>query len=176
MIRYKHTQFGWVIVFGLLLVGSIILITGISNKEFRHLKESFLLGAFIIFSILLLFNSLTTVVSDKNVKVYFANGLIRNTFPLEEIQSCTVIRKKFLLGWGIRFGHGYTLWNVSGFNSIELTLKERNWKFRIGTDMPEGTMRCNYCCNYGTTTFSDSGLTFTFNSFPIITGSPSICA
>jgi len=137
MIRYKHTQFGWVMVFGLLLVGAIILITAISNRDYLHLKGILLSGAFVLFSILLLFNSLTAVVSDKNVKVYFGSGLVHRTIPLEQIQDCTVVRKGFVLGWGIRVGFGVTMWNVSGFDSVELTLKDSNWKFRIGTDKPD---------------------------------------
>ena len=137
MIRYKHTQFGWVMVLLLLLSGAVLLIAAISNKNIEHLKESLLLGAFIVFSGLLLFNSLTAVVSDEYIKVYFASGLISRTIPLEKVTDCIVIKRKFLLGWGIRFGPGYTLWNVSGLNSVELTLRDRNWKFRIGTDKPE---------------------------------------
>ncbi|MFI5164176.1 MAG: hypothetical protein ACHQHP_02895 [Bacteroidia bacterium] len=137
MIRYKHTQFGWVIVLLLLLAGAVILIVAISNKEYEHLKVSLLPAAFIIFSCLMLFHSLTAVVTNENVKVYFASGLISKTIPLEKIIGCSVLKNKLVAGWGIRIGIGFTLWNVSGLDSVELTFKDKNWKFRIGTDKPE---------------------------------------
>ena len=137
MSRYKHTQVGWVMGLILFLIGVVILITAISNKEYGHLKGNLLLGAFFLFSILLLFNSLTAVVSNEHVKVYFGSGLISKTIPIEQIQNCTVVRKGFVLGWGIRIGRGYTLWNVSGVDSVELTLENKKRKFRIGTDKPE---------------------------------------
>ena len=137
MIRYKHTQFGWVIVIGLLLAGAALLITAVSTKGVEHFKNGLLLGSFIIFTCLLLFDSLTTVVTDEYIRVYFGRGLIHKTIPLENIIQCNTVQNSFVLGWGIRFGLGFTLWNVSGFNSVELTLKNKKWKFRIGTDKSE---------------------------------------
>jgi hypothetical protein len=137
MTRYKHTQFGWVIVLILLLTGAIVIVAAFSNQETKHLKESLLLGAFIIFTLLLLFYSLTTEVTDEDVKVSFGSGLIRKTISLHEIESCTVKRNQLVLGWGIRLGMNFTLWNVSGFDSVELTFRDKKWKFRVGTDQPQ---------------------------------------
>ena len=137
MIRYKNTQFGWVVVAVCLLVGSVLLIVSISNKNIEHLKGGFLLGAFIVFSCVLLFNSLTTIVTDEYVKVYFGSGLIQRKIYLSQIIEAKAIQNSFVLGWGIRLGVGFVMWNVSGFQSIELTLKNKNWKFRIGTDKPD---------------------------------------
>lgn len=135
MIRYKHTQFGWVIVVGVLLVALVMFLT--RNGMPSGTDGALLIGLSVLFLILLLFHSLTAEVSDENVKVYFGIGLIRKTIPLREIESCVVQSNKFLLGWGIRFGLSFTLWNVSGFDAVELTFKGKKWKFRIGTDRPQ---------------------------------------
>jgi hypothetical protein len=137
MIRYKNTQVGWFIILFSFAIGAILLIICILQKDTEHLKKSLLGGAFIIFAGLLVFNSLTTVVTDESFKAYFGNGLIHKTIPLKEISECRIVQNSFIWGWGIRFGMGFTLWNVSGFNSVELTLKDKKWKFRIGTDKPE---------------------------------------
>ena len=137
MIRNKHTQFGWVITMLCLLVGAILLITAISIKGEDSRLGILLFVAFVLFTCLLLFHSLTTIVTDEHVRVYFGGGIIRKKIPLDKIIACCALKNKFVLGWGIRFGSGYILWNVSGLDAIELTLKDKKWKFRIGTDKPE---------------------------------------
>jgi hypothetical protein len=135
MIRYKSTQLGWVTIGIILIIASILLVTSFNNvSSYKELK---LLIAFLVLVLLLLFHSLTTIVTDRYLKVYFGIGLIRKVIPLDQIQHCEIKKNQCVFGWGIRIGTGFILWNVSGLNSVELTLKNRKWKFRVGTDKPE---------------------------------------
>lgn len=138
MIRYKHAQFGWVIVIGLLLVGVITLVIALGQND--NVQEIFRLrlgmSVFLFFCILLFYN-LKTSVTDKEVFVVFGIGLVRKKILLEEIEHCEAKKGQFVLGWGLRYRWDYTLWNVSGFDAVELTLRGKKRKFRIGTDKPE---------------------------------------
>ena len=45
------------------------------------------------------------------------------------------VRNPWYTGWGIRLGSGYVLWNVSGFDAVELDFASGR-RFRVGTDEP----------------------------------------
>ena len=86
--------------------------------------------------ILSVFSSLTSSVTDKYVKIWFGPGIINKTFYLKDIESTHVTKTPWYYGWGIRGIKGGLLFNVSGFYSVELQMK--NVKiYRIGTDEPE---------------------------------------
>ena len=50
------------------------------------------------------------------------------------------MRNPWYVGWGIRLGPGYWLWNVSGLSAVELVLADDR-RFRVGTDEPEALSR-----------------------------------
>ena len=64
-------------------------------------------------------------------------GLIKKTYPLSNIKSCTPIKNNIINGWGIRRILGGWLYNVSGFQAIELQFKNENKIIRIGTNKPD---------------------------------------
>ena len=90
--------------------------------------------------VLLLFLALTVEVDLESVRVWFGPGVIRKRIPLGEIRSWRAVRNPWYCGWGIRLGPGGMLWNVSGFDAVELDLPEGR-RFRIGTDEPEALVR-----------------------------------
>jgi hypothetical protein len=85
--------------------------------------------------ILLLFHSLTVEVDDWSIRLRFGVGMIRRTIPLEKVVLCQTIRNHWFLGWGIRYVFNGWMWNVSGFDAVELTYTNGR-HFRIGTDEP----------------------------------------
>ena len=91
-----------------------------------------LIAAFILLSLF----SLTTVVSDDDVHVWFGVGLIRRRIALNRITSAEAVRNHWIYGWGIRVIPNGWLWNVSGLGGVELALVNGR-RFRIGTDEPE---------------------------------------
>jgi hypothetical protein len=56
---------------------------------------------------------------------------------LSEIESVSPVRNRWWNGWGIRTAPGFRLYNVSGFDAVELRLKSGEVQ-RIGTDDPQG--------------------------------------
>lgn len=87
--------------------------------------------------ILVLFYKLDVQVTDQDVTFRFGIGLIRRKIPLNQIIDAKVVKNSVWSGWGIRIGPSFTLYNVSGFNAIELTLKGKKRKVRIGTTVPK---------------------------------------
>jgi hypothetical protein len=133
-VRYRHTQPGWVIV---LVVGLAVLLVMVAlPKEAAGVASVplVLLGL-----ALLLFSALTVEVDQESIRVWFGPGLVRKRIPLAQVEGWRAVRNPWYSGWGIRAGPGGMLWNVSGFDAIELDLPGGR-RFRIGTDEPEALM------------------------------------
>ncbi len=62
-------------------------------------------------------------------------GLIRKSFLVDELETAAAVRNRWYHGWGIRKILGGWLYNVSGFDAVELRLKHGG-RYRIGTDQP----------------------------------------
>ncbi len=97
------------------------------------------LGFVIIIMILclLIFYKLTITVDDTHLSFKMGIGLIKKSYPLSVIESCTPVRNSPLWGVGIRMTPAGWLYNVSGLSAIELTFRNSRKKVRIGSDKPE---------------------------------------
>jgi hypothetical protein len=58
------------------------------------------------------------------------------TVRIEDIQSAEVVENPWYAGWGIRITPQGMLYNVSGFQAVEMRMKNGS-RFRLGTDEPE---------------------------------------
>lgn len=131
MNGYRHTQVGWVII------GSTLALTAVFVLTNRSLLEGGS-GLFVLLlfpALLLLFGSLTVTIDGGELSASFGIGLIRKTIPLSEVLSVGVVKNRWLIGWGIRFFPGGTLYNVSGLHAVELRMVNGRI-YRIGTDQP----------------------------------------
>ena len=85
---------------------------------------------------LVLFSSLTVIINEDDLKLRFGPGLIHERFKLHDIESSQIVRNRWYYGWGIRITpHGW-LYNVSGFQAVEIKFRTGK-KSRIGTDDPQ---------------------------------------
>jgi hypothetical protein len=128
---YRHTQTGWVIIgsaAAVLALGWVVLPAGAS----AGVRLPFLLVAALM---ALLFGTLTVAVDTEAVRLRYGVGLIRKTIPLVDVQACREVRNPWYVGWGIRLAPSGVVWNVSGFDAVELDLPHGK-RFRIGTDEP----------------------------------------
>ncbi|NQV49871.1 MAG: hypothetical protein HQ507_05220 [Candidatus Marinimicrobia bacterium] len=132
MTNYKHSQRGillpYVLSFAALISIAMLLLMP---------AESAMLGVSVLLLVLLiclyLFRSLTVEITSDRLTVWFGSGLIRKSIPLEDIIDARIVRNPWFYGWGIRFiPHGW-MFNVSGFDAVELELKNKR-KFRVGSD------------------------------------------
>jgi hypothetical protein len=138
----KRTQFGWVIVSGMLI--TLLLIVGITLSQipnFRQLPPMFfiimVISAVTLIIGALLFYNLTIEVDREYIRFKMGIGLIRRKYKLSDISYCKPLEKMFVCGWGIRLLLKGTLYNVSGFKAIELGFKNKTRIVRIGTDVPQ---------------------------------------
>ncbi|MBF0503894.1 MAG: hypothetical protein HQL14_02210 [Candidatus Omnitrophica bacterium] len=120
---YKHTQIGWVIICSL---GAAAMITFFLNVS--------ALSVWILSILAVLFATLTVSVDAENVNIAFGPGIIRKKFRLKSIENCQISKTK-CCSWGIHGWGKRWLFNVSGFDTIELKMKN-GMAYYIGTDQP----------------------------------------
>ena len=142
MHHYENTQPGtfirvmtgsWVFFFGVLAVVMLVL----GQKEAAiGLGVVTVMAAVILGIVYALFHSLTVRVSRSVIALSFGVGLIRKQFPIGDISSASIVQNRWYNGFGIRKIRGGWLYNVSGFDAIEIQLKNER-KYRIGTNQPK---------------------------------------
>ena len=133
-MEYNHKQFGTVMVIGFLIPTLFIFFFPFILGEFPSVLFIAIVVLAISFSI---FYSLTVKINGEILTCYFGIGLIRKQFYLSDIKEFRAVRNPWFIGWGIRWMPGqYWLWNVSGFQAVELVLNNGK-RFRIGTDESE---------------------------------------
>ena len=142
MHHYENTQPGtfirvmtgsWVFFFGVLAVVMLVL----GQKEAAiGLGVVTVMAAVILGIVYALFHSLTVRVSRSDIALSFGVGLIRKQFLIGDISSASMVQNRWYNGFGIRKIRGGWLYNVSGFDAIEIQLKNER-KYRIGTNQPK---------------------------------------
>lgn len=130
---YKKVQYGWILmsIIGAVCIGLVVFYEVV--EETHTLAEPFTIGTIGFFLLLMaLFYRLEVTVDHQRINLVFGIGIIRKSIPLSDIDKVSPVRNKFWYGWGIRLTpHGW-LWNISGYEAVELILKSNNRKFRIG--------------------------------------------
>lgn len=93
-------------------------------------------------AILASFLTLTVEIDNKFLRLKFGYGLFSRKFALDKIKFAKEVKHKWYYGWGIRYCLAPKMWiyNVSGFDAVEITLKDGS-TFRVGTDEPEKLAR-----------------------------------
>lgn len=131
---YEHTQkAGLPFYFALILaivVGIMIFTTG--ELPTGLVPVVVLLMLYLI----LMMSSLTVTIDNLFIRVRFGPGVFFKKFPVSEIAGCGSKYKTYVWGWGIRYYFSGWLYNIAGFDSVEIIFKNGK-KARIGTDEPE---------------------------------------
>jgi hypothetical protein len=131
--RYRHTQPGWVSLVISVAAIAVVLVAGGARRE-AHI------AAAVVAAIALVFSALTVIGDEQGITLRFGPGIVLRRFRWDDIASCRRVRNPALAGWGIRYlGNGW-LYNVSGFDAVELGMKSGR-RYRIGTDDPDGLER-----------------------------------
>lgn len=133
MNTYKHTQPGYLLIVALgaatLLIARLAIVT------------KFSLGAILLLAFmtlcLALFAALTIEVNDQAINIQFGMGVLRKSFLLEDVQACGAVKNPWYYGWGIHAIPGGWIFNVSGWEAVELQMKNGR-RYRIGTDDVQG--------------------------------------
>lgn len=142
MIAYKHTQTSYPMIAATLLVLVFFVqafITARAEPPSYDSGTNFAVTsamALIVF-VLASFTTLATSVDENRLRIRFGYGIFRKGFLLSEIASARTVRNHWYYGWGIRVCFRPYMWiyNVSGFDAVELIMKDGK-VYRIGTDAP----------------------------------------
>ena len=133
-MEYRHTQIGTLIIAVFCMILFLILLVPFIAHS---IEPALLLIILFLVAMLSLFYSLTVEIHDKTLICSFGIGLIRRRISLTDVAAAQAVRNPWWVGWGIRWYPGrYWLWNVSGFDAVELLFKNGT-VFRIGTNEPE---------------------------------------
>ena len=144
MTFYKHTQIGYlmlVVTLAVLVLFAWAYITASAEPPSYDSGTNFAVTAImaLILSILASFVTLTVSVDEYYLRIKFGYGIFRKKLALSKIASAARVKNNWYYGWGIRVWFWPYMWiyNISGFDAIEITMK--NGKiYRIGTDLPKG--------------------------------------
>ena len=82
-----------------------------------------------------LFGWLTVSVDERAIVLRFGIGVVCKRSAIAEVVRATRVRNPWWTGWGIRWLPGRTVYNVSGFDAVEVELADGR-VYRIGTDEP----------------------------------------
>jgi hypothetical protein len=88
----------------------------------------------IIWSTLML-SSLTVVIDNEFIRVVFGPYVFFKKFALKDIVACKPVKNDFWYGWGIHMSGSGWLYNIAGYDAVEITMKSGRQN-RIGTDEP----------------------------------------
>ena len=134
-VRYAHRQTGWVML-GLACVPAIGLATILASTSAaeRSLPVPLLpiLGS-VTLLLLLGFAALSVVVTRDVLIARFGIGLVRRTIALDDIVEAGVARTHWSEGWGIHWTRRGMLYNVAGFDVVEVA-RRHGRPMRIGSD------------------------------------------
>ncbi len=130
-MSYSHDQFGTLVVlavgpFGVFM--TLVLATA-------GLATVAVVVWIVCLAVLVLFYRLRVEVTREHLRFRFGIGLVGRTFPLDEIVAARPVRNKWYYGWGIRLTPRGWLYNVSGFDAVEIEMRSGK-RYRIGTDEP----------------------------------------
>ena len=105
-----------------------------------HLAVYLLVGAAALGLVVALFSTLTIAIEEDTLHASFGPGLVTKTVRVKEIASARPIPVRWWYGWGIHLTpHGW-LYNVSGWQAVEITLRNGR-RFCLGTDEPEDLVK-----------------------------------
>ena len=137
MNNYEHTQPGTYV--RVIVLSAMILSCAPSAAIFFGRgavpKIGLIIPIVVSSLLLLLFHSLTVRVTKSEIGLSFGIGLIHKTILIADIESCSTVKTRWYHGWGIKAIRRGWMFNISGFDAIEVRLKNGR-VFWIGTNEP----------------------------------------
>jgi len=134
MKDYQEFQFGWIIFVFVIAEQMLITYFYLHVIGDRPLQTN----GFLVINLLsmltyLLFYGLTTKITADSLKVSFGIGLVSKRIQLNRISTVETVKNPWYDGWGIRFIPKSMLYNISGWQAIELKFSDTDKVLRIGT-------------------------------------------
>jgi len=138
--RYRHRQTAWllIVVIVAVVLAELTIVTFSAPQDTVSLALSGTVVAVAVV-MLALFSTLTVVVDDWAVRLWFGLGSLRRDVVLADVTAARRVRNSWHAGWGLRAIPGGRLYNVGGRDAVELELDDGR-VVRIGTDQPDALL------------------------------------
>ncbi len=148
-VVYEHRQVGWLTVIFLFAIAVLICVAAaLSAPSERTLSYSLVP---ILLVVAALFSTLTVRVTEHHLMWFFGLPGIGRSVPLSQITSIRPIKTNILEGWGIHLTWNGWLWNVAGFNAVQIVLRSGT-RFAVGTPEPQAVIDAVQSAGGGTRT------------------------
>ena len=134
---YERSQQGWFAVPVLILLGVVAWATSSADDMSSTGTAVFTVLMIVVLVAMVTFSRLTVTVGDGQVTARFWLGWPRRVVALSEVTAVRPVRNSWWYGWGVRKVPDGWMYNVWGYDAIELELTSGK-VFRIGTDDPDG--------------------------------------
>jgi len=138
--RYRHTQIGWTLI---VLVVAVVLaeLTIVAFSSPPGTLALALSGALVavVAVMLALFSTITVVVDDQAVRLWFGLRSLRREVMLADVTAARKVRNHWYAGWGVRIIPRGRLYNVGGLDAVELEM-DNGRVVRVGTDQPDALL------------------------------------
>ena len=138
--RYRHTQIArmLIVVIVAVVLAELTIVTFSAPQDTVSLALS---GAVVAIAavMLALFSTLTVVVEDRSLRLWFGLGSLRRDVLLDEVTAVRKVRNSWHAGWGVRAIPGGRVYNIGGRDAVELEL-EGGRVVRVGTDQPDALL------------------------------------
>ena len=134
-VAYRHRQTSWLVLV-LVAAAVVVVLVLVALAEDDPTGVWFAVGVTaLLVSVASVFARLEVLVDDRSVVAAFGWGWPRRRVALSDIESVAPRRNRWYHGWGIRKVAGGWMFNVAGYDSVELCLRSGR-VFRIGSDEP----------------------------------------
>jgi len=138
--RYRHTQIAWtlIVLIAAVVLAELAIVTFSAPQGTLSLALS---GAVVAVAavMLALFSTLTVVVDDRALRLWFGFGSLRREVMLADVTAARRVRNHWHAGWGVRVVPGGRLYNVGGLDAVELEM-DTGRVVRVGTDQPDALL------------------------------------
>jgi hypothetical protein len=121
---YRHTQVGWKLLAGtvVVLVLAVALTLSLSPST-RAAAPWLIYGLFAIVAVtVLLFSALAVEVNATEIRVKFGIGLVGKTMAIADVVRCELLRTRIWWGWGLHWTPSGWLYNVGGRDAVRVIL------------------------------------------------------
>lgn len=134
-MKYHHRQFSFLLI-STLFIGTVINVIffyapEVFSQQFKSIEVLYQAGTeawkyyayainFVIFLIMINFCSMTITVDKQRIAWSFLLKVPSKSILLKDIASVSVVKNSWWNGWGVRKISKGWLYNVSGFDAIEI--------------------------------------------------------
>lgn len=136
-MEYQHSQRGWFVLPVLVFFALVAMVVASDDQSSAVAVVAIIVMMLAILALGIYLSRLDVTVADGQVVAAFGFGKPRRAIDLADVVEVRAVRNSWWNGWGVRKIRNGMMYNVWGFDAVQLELSSGK-AFRIGTDDPDG--------------------------------------